>query len=128
MAYANWQFCMGCIAGTFSPGGVMAKCIPCPRGMIAPGGAAQCTACTSPLRPDNLAGNCVSALNCRPGTYFNRAQWTCLACPPNTFSAGGTAEQCTTCALGTVPNYEATACIRRDISQLSWQFSYMVSR
>lgn len=78
--------CTACPEGSFSPGGSVSSCSPCPVGRTVASGEGTCEA------------SCVW-LACTPGNYLEAASG-CTPCPEGSFSAGAEATSCSPCTTG----------------------------
>jgi len=108
--------CSICPAGTYAPGGNTQPCKQCAFGYTSAAGSTseeQCysvNACPAgtELRMLASAPSSVNDCVCKPGYGSSTGRGPCQLCPPNTYSTGGTLEDCKPCGWGMVSAAGAT--------------------
>lgn len=80
--------CEPCPRGTWRATGVSAACLSCPLGTTTPlGGATSSDQCSLPV--------------CKPGSYLNETQNTCMKCKKGTYQSEAQQTSCVPCPINT---------------------------
>lgn len=97
--------CIPCRRNTFQPLPGQTRCVPCPNGSFATGGARECTSCP---QGEVLIG--LTCGRCPAGQLYSRFDLTCEPCNPGTFKSMQGQGPCLRCRDGTFSDAGATQC------------------
>ncbi|XP_055369802.1 uncharacterized protein si:ch211-286b4.4 [Betta splendens] len=90
--------CLQCPAGSYCPETAMSHPLPCPTGWSSTAGQTHCQRCDAPacgaVGPRQPVHRSGQHITCRPGTYKDKSEETCIVCPVGYYCVGGEVTPC----------------------------------